>query len=175
MLPTLNYDDDYPTLRLFVQQSGFSYDNSSDFITTDLRGGAARINVDILNGWYTANVKVLIRDNTDAAYWQDFYSAPYDGLNGGIERVMPFFFEGLIDGVYGKHLCQILKSSYKHSNFRWQTKDITLQVQIRPPENTDPCYKEGDMISLYNCGYQSGEDKKLNDTANAGFDPFNKW
>lgn len=175
-LPTLDYDENYPTLHLKVQQPGYGYDNSSDFITTDLRGGPARINPDVLNGWYIGKLKILIKDMQDAQYWHDFYTAAFNGKTGGIERVMPFFFYGIVDDVKGYHLCQIVKSSYKHSNFRWNVRDIQLEIQIQPPqEDSRPCFNSGDMINLYNCGYKKGEDEKLSQTAGDGFDPLNNW
>ena len=172
-LPVLTDNDDYPTLKLFVQEGGYSYKNSHDFVATDLRGTPARINVDIINGWYNAKIKLLLRNDFESAYFQDFYTSKFNGKTGGIQRVMPFFVFCDIDSVKGYHLVQITKADFSHGNFKWNTKSVTLDVQVRP--YSDPCMSSGEIVSMMNCGYTFEDIPKINNSATDGMNPINHW
>ena len=176
-LPVLTDNDDYPTLKLFVQEGGYSYKNSHDFVATDLRGTPARINVDILNGWYNAKIKLLLRNEQDSMYFDAFYKAKFDGKEGGIQRVMPFFVLCDIDGVKDFHLVQITKADFSHGGFKWHTKSISLDVQVRPYDHNkvDPCYSPELIVDMINCGYTFDDIPKINNSATDGFNPINHW
>lgn len=129
-LPTLTFNDEYPTLNLKIQSNGFSYQSNDDFIVTKLRGAPSRITTDLTGGWYSGKLKIFLKSNEESQYFDSFYNDEFNGKLGGIERKMPFFINADIDGVFGKYLCQIT-SRITHSNFKANTKEVSFSVEIK--------------------------------------------
>ena len=172
---------DYPTLPFKVQQSGYSTKNSNDFTFTEYNGAPGRVNQSFLNGWRSARLSILFKDEFEQQWWDFFYRGKFNGKLGGIENgVSPFFAEAEIDGNFGLILCQLTKAEWSKSNYRGLTSMLTLDVQVSPDtfRGDEACKKEV-FNSFLNCGVAPSDMKYniegMKSLAENGMNPFNIW
>lgn len=172
---------DYPTLPFKVQQSGYSTKNSNDFTFTEYNGAPGRINSAFLNGWKTAQLKILFKDKFEQYYWQEFYDLDFNGASGGLGGgVSPFFANIELGGTFGKFLCQLTKAEWSKSNYRGFTSTLTLTVQVSPDSfEPDAACKKEVITSMIKCGVLPEEIKYningMKDLTEKGMNPLNVW
>lgn len=129
-----NYEDnDYPTLPFKVRASGYTFTNSNDFTFTEFNGAPGRSRASFLNGWKSAQLQILLKDEYEQQAWQFFYDMDYNGTTGGIQSgLMPCFIECELGGQFGKFLCLITNPEFKKSSYQGKTAVLTLNVQVSP-------------------------------------------
>ena len=158
-----NYqDNNYPTLPFKVRASGYATTNSTDFTFTEFNGAPGRSRASFLNGWKTAQLQILLKDEYEQQAWQFFYDMDYNGTTGGIQSgVMPCFIECELGGQFGKFLCLITNPEFKKSSYQGKTAVLTLNVQVRPELIGDDgaCKKEV-FEAFISCGVPASDFKK---------------
>lgn len=130
-----NYtDNDYPTLPFKVRASGYSTTNSNDFTFTEFNGAPGRSRASFLNGWKTAQIQILLKNEIEQETWQFFYDMDFNGTTGGLgQGKMPVcFIECELGGQFGKFLCILSKPDWKKTSYQGKTAVLTLAVQVRP-------------------------------------------
>ena len=160
-----NYqDNDYPTLPFKVRASGYSTTNSNDFTFTEFNGAPGRSRASFLNGWKTAQIQILLKDEFEQYIWQLFYERDYNGTTGGIQNgVMPCFIECELGGEFGLFLCLITNPEFKKSSYQGKTSVLTLSVQVRPGlfDDADAVCKRDVISAMLDCGESPSNIKYL--------------
>ncbi|AUR88444.1 hypothetical protein NVP1113A_43 [Vibrio phage 1.113.A._10N.286.51.E7] len=158
-----NYtDNDYPTLPFKVRASGYSTTNSNDFTFTEFNGAPGRSRASFLNGWKTAQIQILLKNEIEQETWQFFYDMDFNGTTGGLgQGKMPVcFIECELGGQFGKFLCIISNPDWKKTSYQGKTAVLTLAVQVRPEIiGDDAACKKEVFEAFIACGVTANEFK----------------
>ena len=154
--------DEYPRLRLKVQQNSYGFaEPAGHQVQTKLNGGFSNFSKGLQAGATNFNIALKFKNTDEAQYFSAFIKGGTrtdesgEITGGGIEfGSTPFIMEMVSRGILEDHLCWIIFDSINYDNFRGLTSGVRFQVEVEPL--VDDALNDG-ILDLVDSGIEPGD------------------